>query len=101
MHKDPKEAKENIVQAISVLRSVNDKRPHSYLLRTFFDAKSNEIQTIFSDGPSVDIAQLIDNLNRIAPTKRKEWGEIRFSFGKISYITPEEIVQPNQYIAIR
>ncbi|HLS11675.1 MAG TPA: DUF4835 family protein [Flavobacteriaceae bacterium] len=78
MHKDPKEAKENIVQAISVLRSVNDKRPNSYLLRTFFDAKSNEIQTIFSDGPSVDIAQLIDNLNRIAPTKRKEWGEIRF-----------------------
>src|SRR5690625_7662377 len=71
MHKDPKEAKENIVQAISVLRSVNDKRPNSYLLRTFFDAKSNEIQTIFSDGPSVDIAQLIDNLNRIAPTKRK------------------------------
>ena len=78
MHKDPKEAKENIVQAISVLRSVNDKRPNSYLLRTFFDAKSQEIQTIFSDGPSVDIAQLIDNLNRIAPTKRKEWGEIRF-----------------------
>lgn len=78
MHKDPKTAKENIVQAISVLRSVNDIRPNAYLLRTFFDAKSSEIQTIFSDGPTVDIAQLVDNLNRIAPTKRKEWGEIRF-----------------------
>lgn len=78
MHKDPKKAKENIIEAITVLRGVNDKRPNSYLLRTFFDAKSQEIQTIFSDGPTVEVAKLIDNLNRIAPTKRKEWGEIRF-----------------------
>lgn len=78
MHKDPKKGKENIVEAITLLRSVNDRRPNSYLLRTFFDAKSKEIQTIFSDGPKVDVANLIDNLNRIAPTKRKEWGEIRF-----------------------
>lgn len=78
MHKDPKKAKENIAAAIAVLRGVNDKRPNSYLLRTFFDAKSKEIQTIFSDGPTVEIASLLDNLNRIAPTKRKEWADIRF-----------------------
>lgn len=78
MHKDSKKAKENIAEAIAVLRAVNDKRPNSYLLRTFFDAKSKEIQTIFSDGPTVEVAKLVDNLNRIAPTKRKEWSEIRF-----------------------
>ncbi len=78
MHTDQKKAKENIVEAISKLRNVNDKRPNSYLLRTFFDAKSEEIQKIFSDGPTIEIAKLVDNLNRIAPTKRKEWAEIRF-----------------------
>lgn len=78
MHKDQKKAKENIIQAIAKLRNVNDKRPNSYLLRTFFDAKSEEIQKIFSDGPTVEIVKLVDNLNRIAPTKRKEWAEIRF-----------------------
>ena len=78
MYKDPKKAKENIIEAITVLLNVNDNRPNSYLLRTFFDAKSQEIQTVFSDGPTVEVAKLIDNLNRIAPTKRKEWVEIRF-----------------------
>lgn len=77
MYKDPKKAKENIIEAVAVLRVVNDKRPNSYLLRTFFDAKSHEIQAIFSDGPIVEVASLIDNLNRIAPTKRKEWAEIK------------------------
>lgn len=78
MHRDQKKAKENIIEAISKLREVNDKRPNTYLLRTFFDAKSEEIQKIFSDGYTVEIAKLVDNLNRIAPTKRKDWAEIRF-----------------------
>ena len=42
-----------------------------------FDAKSDEIQSIFSGGPKVDIAGLIDNLNRMAPTRRSNWREIK------------------------
>jgi hypothetical protein len=57
---------------------INDRRPNSYLLRTFFDAKSDEIQSIFSDGPAVDITSLINNLNRMAPTKRSNWAEIKY-----------------------
>lgn len=77
MHKEPKKAKENIIKAIAVLRSVNDKRPNSYLLRSFFDAKSSEIQTIFSGGPTLVISELLENLNHLAPTKRQQWAEIR------------------------
>ncbi|MGV6829219.1 MAG: type IX secretion system protein PorD [Flavobacteriales bacterium] len=73
-----KEAKNNIIAAIATLKKINDRRPNSYLLRTFFDAKSDEIQKIFSGGPKVEITQLIENLNRIAPTKRKNWGQIKY-----------------------
>jgi hypothetical protein len=78
MSESPRDAKVAIVTAIETLKSINDRRPNSYLLRTFFDAKSDEIQAIFSGGPNVDIAKLVENLNRMAPTKRSNWTEIKF-----------------------
>ncbi|RZP13156.1 MAG: DUF4835 family protein [Flavobacteriales bacterium] len=78
MHNSPKVAKLSISAAINTLKGINDRRPNSYLLRTFFDAKSNEIENIFSDGPAVNITSLVDNLNRIAPTKRANWSKIRY-----------------------
>ena len=78
MHNSPKIAKLSISAAINTLKGINDRRPNSYLLRTFFDSKSNEIENIFSDGPAVNITSLVDNLNRIAPTKRANWAKIRY-----------------------
>lgn len=78
MASQPKEAKLKIADAIGLLKGINDRRPNSYLLRTFFDAKTNEIQSIFSGGPQVEIVQLVENLNRMAPTKRSNWAEIKF-----------------------
>jgi hypothetical protein len=78
MAEDQKTAKQQIIEAIAKLKNINDRRPNSFLLRTFFDAKSDEIQAIFSGGPKVDIVQLVENLNRMAPTKRSNWSEIRF-----------------------
>ncbi len=77
MYTSPKDAKINIASAINILKGINDRRPNSYLLRTFFDAKSDEIQSIYSDGPAINITTLVNNLNRMAPTKRSNWGEIR------------------------
>jgi len=78
MAANQKDAKQRISEAISLLKGINDRRPNSFLLRTFFDAKSDEIQAIFSGGPQVDIVQLVENLNRMAPTKRSSWDEIKF-----------------------
>ncbi len=78
MSDEPKRAKQNIVAAIALLKNINDRRPNSFLLRTFFDAKSDEIQDVFSGGPNVEITKLIENLNRMAPTKRSNWSEIKF-----------------------
>lgn len=78
MHENPKEAKQIMAESLSRLRLINDRRPNSYLLRTFFDAKENEISRVFSGGPGVDIAKLIEDLNRMAPTKRNSWENIRY-----------------------
>jgi hypothetical protein len=78
MSVSPKDAKLNMITAINTLKGINDRRPNSFLLRTFFDAKVDEIQAVFSGGPQVDIALLVDNLNRMAPTKRSNWSEIKF-----------------------
>ncbi len=78
MASDQKKAKQEIAAAINKLKGINDRRPNSFLVRTFFDAKSDEIQAIFSGGPQVDITKLVENLNRLAPTKRSNWSEIKF-----------------------
>ncbi|AFL82658.1 hypothetical protein Aeqsu_3229 [Aequorivita sublithincola DSM 14238] len=78
MASDQKMAKQKIADAINKLKGINDRRPNSYIVRTFFDAKSDEIQAIFSGGPQVDITKLLENLNRLAPTKRSNWSEIKF-----------------------
>ncbi len=78
MATNPKDAKQKIADAINKLKGINDRRPNSFLIRTFFDAKSDEIQAIFSGGPQVDITRLVENLNRMAPTKQTNWAEIKF-----------------------
>ncbi|MFT4673700.1 MAG: hypothetical protein ACI9R6_000594 [Saprospiraceae bacterium] len=76
MESDPKQSKQNIIEAIKVLKSINDRRPNSFVLRTFFDAKVDEIKSIFSSGPQVNTVVLKEALNRMAPTRRSAWGEI-------------------------
>lgn len=71
------EAKNNIIEAISSLKKINDRRPNAFILRTFFDAKSDEIERIFSGGSRVEINTLVENLNRIAPTRRSNWSNIK------------------------
>ncbi|GER60860.1 DUF4835 family protein [Patiriisocius marinus] len=77
MADDQKGAKDAIIASLNTLRSINDRRPNSYILRTFFDAKVDEIKNIFSGGPAIDLADLKENLNRMAPTRRSTWSEIR------------------------
>jgi hypothetical protein len=78
MHEDQKAGKQGVIDAIASLKSINDRRPNSFLIRTFFDAKSDEIAAVFAGGPNVDISDLIDNLNRLAPTKRTSWSGIKY-----------------------
>ncbi len=77
MATDLKTSKENIITSINTLSQLNSVRPNSYLSRLFFDAKADEIVSIFSGGPSVDIKNLVDNLNRISINNTSKWSKIK------------------------
>ncbi len=78
MSEDTKKGKSQITFALEELQKVHRKRPNSYLMRVFFDAKSDEIMDIYSGGPSVNITDAIDILNRIAPMHSQKWRNIKF-----------------------
>lgn len=70
--------KQVIASVFPELQKMNQRRPNSFLLRVFFDAKADEIAQIFSGGPKVDVAEIIDTLNKIGPTYSTKWRTIKF-----------------------
>jgi len=78
MNEDIKKGKEKIAASINEFTAMNRRRPNSFLMRTFFDSKSDEIEQIFSSGPSVNITMLLETLNKVAPTESSRWRNIKF-----------------------
>lgn len=78
MSENPKGTKERLVLILEQFKRLNARRPNSFLQRTFFDAKSDEIADIFSGGPNVRITELIDVLNRVSPNNSSKWSKIKF-----------------------
>jgi hypothetical protein len=78
MTKDLKTSKEAIKNAILNLAKLNLSKPNAFLTRTFFDAKSDEIVSIFTGGPSVSISDLTDALNKISPLNSSKWVTLKY-----------------------
>ncbi|KOS08046.1 hypothetical protein AM493_19810 [Flavobacterium akiainvivens] len=77
MAENQKTGKEKTIVAINTLAELYKVRPNAFITRIFFDAKSDEIATIFSGGPQVDISKLVDTLNRISPLNATKWAKIK------------------------
>lgn len=70
--------KQIIAGSLRLFETLIKRRPNAFLIQTFFDAKSEEIQNIFSDGPKVDIVKLKETLNKVAPFYSSTWNEINY-----------------------
>lgn len=70
--------KQIVAGSIRLFESLVKRRPNAFLLQIFFDAKSEEIQNIFSDGPKVDIVKLKESLNKVAPFYSTTWNQISY-----------------------
>ena len=77
MSEDVKKGKEGVIKGINVLAEIQKVRPNALLTRTFFDAKTDEIVSIFTGGPKVDVLPLIETLNRISPLNSQKWSNIK------------------------
>jgi hypothetical protein len=78
MSDNVKSGKENIASALNLFVAMNSRRPNSFLLRTFFDAKADEIEQLFSDGPNVNVAKVKETLQKVAPMHSNKWQNIKF-----------------------
>lgn len=78
MAQDLKTAKEKIKASLFNIGKLNSVKPNAFLTRVFFDSKSDEIVSIFSGGPSINIADLTENLNRVSPLNSTKWAAIKF-----------------------
>lgn len=74
---DQKKAKTVISEEILKLKALNSRRPNSLIQRLFFDAKADEIMSIFSGGPPVDIRELKNTLQQLAPNQSSKWRNIK------------------------
>ncbi|SHI94403.1 type IX secretion system protein PorD [Pseudozobellia thermophila] len=70
--------KQVIAGTMRLFETMIKRRPNAFLIQTFFDAKSEEIRNIFSDGPKVDIVKLKETLNRVAPLYSSTWNDIEY-----------------------
>jgi len=70
--------KQIIAGTMRLFETLIQRRPNAFLIQTFFDAKSDEIRNVFSDGPKVDIVKLKETLNKVAPFYSSTWNEIEY-----------------------
>ena len=73
----PEQGKTAIMKAIQQLEPLYQRRPNAFLLQMFFDAKVEEIVSLFSDGPAVDFDQTESILRKIAPFFTARWKQIK------------------------
>ena len=77
MTSDEFTAKTNIASSLLNLDELNKRRPNPFLIQLFFDAKSQEIVNIFSEGIKIDMGATKDLLRRVAPFFNNKWKEIK------------------------
>lgn len=78
MNESAKDGKAKIIDVFYDLQKAHRVRPNSFLMRVFFDAKADEIMDILSGGPSVNITDAMDILNKIAPMYSQKWRNIKY-----------------------
>jgi hypothetical protein len=72
-----KEAKKQIHDAIMLFEKLNVKDRNSFLIRTFFDAKSDEIVEVFKEKDNFNTSKLKALLTRISSVNNTKWKKIK------------------------
>jgi len=75
---DLKASKEKIKSSLLLIGKLNSVKPNAFITRVFFDAKSDEIVSIFSGGPNITVTDLTDVLNKVSPLNSTKWSQIKY-----------------------
>jgi hypothetical protein len=76
MYDKVEEGRAAILQSIANLKEVHKNRPASFNMQLFFEAKNQEIISIFHDATNEEKTQIIDILNLIDPANQNLYAKI-------------------------
>ena len=75
--KDKKKGKQVIEDMLLQMRNLHNKTIGNGLIRLFFDAKSDEIVSLYSNDPvTLNPQKVVETLQRISPTNSSKWKKI-------------------------
>jgi hypothetical protein len=70
-------AQQNIEDSLITLERIYNKTVENYLIRLFFDAKGDEIVSLYSESPKTRNKQrLIQSLKKISPNNNSKWRKL-------------------------
>ena len=73
---NPTQSKKVIYNAISNIDKIHKVRPNAFPTRLFFDAKADEIVSVFSGGPEFKKQEVVELLNKLYPFLSAKWSKI-------------------------
>jgi hypothetical protein len=74
--RDPEQGREFILNALKKIKDVNKLRPNSVVVNSFFDAKSDELANIFSQGNDAYRREAVTILRELDPTNTEKYSRI-------------------------
>lgn len=76
MLNDPAASKDILYKSILKFENIHKIRPNAIPTRVFFDAKGDEIVSVFSSGPNFKKKDVIESLNKFYPYLSGKWNKI-------------------------
>lgn len=75
-NEDQEKSRREILNVLKEIQKINEIKPNSILIITFFDAKSDEIYQIFMEGSLPVKREVYDIITKIDPTKTDKFQDI-------------------------
>ena len=77
LYDNERAAKQAVENSLISLESIYNKTVGNYLIRLFFDAKSDEIVNLYSGGSKTQKVSLVVNtLRKISPNNNAKWRKL-------------------------
>lgn len=74
--RDPEQGRDAIIASLQKIKEVNKLRPNSVIVNSFFDAKSDELANIFSQGNEAKRQEVLELLRELDPTNSEKYSRI-------------------------
>lgn len=75
MTKDPDKAREEIYTSLNDVKKVHDQLPNAFILRVWFNSKSDELIQVFKRGTPTQKSKSVELLKKMDPANRSRYEE--------------------------